>query len=127
LDGPDTVRLEIRGAEGASVLDTILVRAAGATTPPLPPGAYAYRAVGGGEVAGEGRFDVEARSGEMLPRPAVPQLPASAALGAADGARAGERTEGAAGAPLRRSPWPYLLVLLLLSAEWVGRRRAGLR
>lgn len=29
--------------------------------------------------------------------------------------------------PLRSSPWPYALVVLLLCAEWVVRRRAGLR
>jgi hypothetical protein len=126
-EGPDTVRLEILGVEGGTVLDTVLARGAGATTPRLPAGAYRYRAVGGGEVVGEGRFDVEARSEEMLPRPAVPQLPATAFPGAAVGRRSGSGTVDAAGAPLRRSPWPYLLVLLLLSAEWVGRRRAGLR
>ncbi|MHB1194487.1 MAG: hypothetical protein ACYC6F_15800 [Longimicrobiales bacterium] len=124
---PDMVRLEILGAEGATILDTLLARATGATTPPLPAGAYRYRAAGGGGAMGEGRFDVEARSEEMLPHPAVPQLQANAFPGSAGGGRAGAGTEDAAGAPLRRSPWPYLLVLLLLSAEWVGRRRAGLR
>ena len=34
---------------------------------------------------------------------------------------------GGAGRPLRTSPWPYLLILVLLSAEWVLRRRRGLR
>ncbi|HSW28240.1 MAG TPA: hypothetical protein VLH75_01990 [Longimicrobiales bacterium] len=127
LGGPDSVRLEILGAEGGSVLDTILVRAAGAGIPPLPAGAYRYRASGGDGAMGEGRFDVEARSEEMLPRPAVPAPPANAVPGSAGGGLAGAGSVDAAGAPLRRSPWPYLLVLLLLSAEWVGRRRAGLR
>ncbi len=116
---PDTVRLEIRGEEGAAALHTELVRGVGTTTPPLPPGAYHYRATGGGKSMGEGRFDVEARSEEMLPRPAIPELPSAKPGGSDPGA--------GAGTPLRRGPWPYLLVLLFLSAEWVGRRRAGLR
>jgi hypothetical protein len=37
------------------------------------------------------------------------------------------RTVEAGGTPLRDTPWPWLLIVVLLSAEWVGRRRAGLR
>ncbi len=33
----------------------------------------------------------------------------------------------AGGTPLRDTPWPWLLLVGLLSAEWIGRRRAGLR
>jgi len=29
--------------------------------------------------------------------------------------------------PLRAWPFPYLLILGALCAEWIGRRRAGLR
>jgi hypothetical protein len=124
-EGPDTVRLEILGADGAPVLDTaVAVRASGAVTAPLPPGAYRYRALRGDQLLGEGRFDVEARSEEMLPRPAAPELSSPASPGPGN---AGRGTAGAVGTPLGRGPWPYLLVLLLLSAEWVGRRRAGLR
>lgn len=32
-----------------------------------------------------------------------------------------------AGTLLRDTPWPWLLLVFLLSAEWIGRRRAGLR
>jgi hypothetical protein len=117
--GPDSVRLELRGDGGAPALDSVVHAAPGAVTPPLPAGSYTYRAVWEGEPLGEGRFDVEARSEEMLPRAAVPDLPAFSP--------AGRQGDAGAGAPLRRTPWPYLLVLLLLSAEWVGRRRAGLR
>ncbi|MDT8367838.1 MAG: hypothetical protein RQ745_01430 [Longimicrobiales bacterium] len=31
------------------------------------------------------------------------------------------------GVPLRDSPLPWILLILLLSAEWIGRRRVGLR
>jgi hypothetical protein len=116
---PDTLRLEVSTAGGERVLDTVLAGSAEASTPPLPPGTYGYRASSGDRLLGEGRFDVEARSEELLARPREPSLPA-----------ASERDtggEGAPGAPLGHGPWPYLLVLLLLCAEWVGRRRVGLR
>jgi hypothetical protein len=37
------------------------------------------------------------------------------------------RAVSAGGTPLRDTPWPWLVLVLLLSVEWVGRRRAGLR
>ena len=43
---------------------------------------------------------------------------------------AGTGSDGEAtadGRPLRTHPLPYLLLVLLLSLEWVGRRRSGLR
>jgi len=36
-------------------------------------------------------------------------------------------TAAAAGRPLRDAWWPWLLLVGLLSAEWIGRRRSGLR
>lgn len=117
--GADTLRLEIRGADGAALLDTLLARTAGTSTRPLPPGTYGYRATSGGRLLGEGRLDVEARSDEMLPRPVAPALPPVPARGPGSG--------GAPGTPLGSGPWPWLLVLVLLSAEWVGRKRVGLR
>lgn len=131
-EGPDSLRLEIAGPDGASALDTVLARAPGTATAPLPPGTYAFRAAWEGRLLGEGRFDVEARSEELLPRAEAPDIPPGGPRGGADaraaGApRGGTDLPGGRGTPLRGSPWPYLLVLLLLSAEWVGRRRAGLR
>jgi hypothetical protein len=86
----------------------------------LPPGSYAYRVeAASGEPAGSGRFDVAAATIEM------------ASLSLLPGSETGEGVGGAeierAGAPLRTSPWPYLLVIILLCAEWIGRRRSGLR
>ncbi|UCC26547.1 MAG: hypothetical protein JSU98_05465 [Gemmatimonadales bacterium] len=73
---------------------------------------------------GEGRtrsglLVVESAELDLLPRPAV----FLSGL-ASEGPRA---TRGDAGRPLRTHPLPYLLLLGLLTAEWVGRRRSGLR
>jgi hypothetical protein len=37
-----------------------------------------------------------------------------------------DRTERP-GRPLHTVPWPYVLIVLLLAAEWVLRRRWGVR
>jgi hypothetical protein len=116
---PDSVRLEIFDSTGAVAVDTTLATGGDASTRPLPEGTYGYRATSENGVRGEGRFDVEARSEEMLPLAVAPRPPAAPDRG--------PRAAGADGRPLRTGPWLYLLVLLLLSAEWVGRRRAGLR
>ena len=119
---PDSaaVRLEVQAGEDV-VVDTTFTDGGEAGTGPLPPGRYAYRAVGpSGDVVGEGTFDVARRTLEMAPVPAQPEAPEAVVRGGAFGGDGG-------GLPLRTSPWPYLLVLLLLSAEWIGRRRAGLR
>jgi len=62
---------------------------------------------------------VEASTGDLLPGRAVSLLdmePAADPVGAAGDGR-----------PLRTHPLPYLLLVILLSVEWVGRRRSGLR
>jgi hypothetical protein len=118
-DAPDTLTLELSDSAGGLVADTTLASGSDAFTPPLPPGTYRYRARAGDRVLGEGRFDMEARSDELLQRRAAPDVAPSAS-------RAGEGV-ARSGHPLRSGPWPYLLVLLLLCAEWIGRRRVGLR
>jgi len=116
---PDTLALEVRDSAGTVVSDTTLTSGSEAFTPPLPPGTYRYVARAGDDVLGEGRFDVETRSEELLHRPRAPDVPSSTARSGDPAARSGH--------PLRTAPWPYLLVLLLLCVEWVGRRRTGLR
>jgi len=37
------------------------------------------------------------------------------------------RAGAGAGVPLRDTPWAWMSIVLLLSAEWIGRRRSGLR
>lgn len=115
----ETVRLEVLDDGGRAVADTVLPTGGSALLPPLAPGTYRYRAEGPDQVLGEGRFDVERGSEEMLPRPWTPDV-----VGVVEARGQGP---GSRGRPLRTSPWPYLLLLLLLSVEWVGRRRAGLR
>jgi hypothetical protein len=86
----------------------------------LPPGAYAYRVEGpAGDALAAGRFDVAEATADMAPLRVVPEGGSDAAPGAGIGERPGS--------PLRTRPWPYLLVIGLLCAEWVGRRRSGLR
>jgi len=123
----DTVprRLIVTSADSASgpadsvVVDTV-VSSGPVSTGVLPPGPCRYRVVSeGGDTLGEGRFDVAAATAEMTP---VPEEPAPA-----DGASATGAAAEASGVPLRTRPWPYLLVIVLLCGEWIGRRRSGLR
>jgi hypothetical protein len=113
----DSVRLEVRDSARV-VVDTLLAAGSGRSVGPLPPATYRFSASTPDGTVAEGRFDVEARTTEMLPRPTTPE--------AASPARSASMV-GSTGRPLRTSPWPYLLILALLSVEWVARRRAGLR
>lgn len=114
-----SLRLVVRGSDGV-MTDTTVSGAGTATTPALPPGVYAYSVLGeAGDTVSRGRFDVARGSLEMLPAPEAPSLPLRADVmgGATD----------RPGRPLRTSPWPYLLLILLLCGEWIVRRRSGLR
>ena len=106
------------------VLDTtVVVDGAGlARTGPLPVAEYSYRIVrAGGEGAiGSGRIESEGYSLELLRRPADISM-------AAPDEDEGRQARRGLGPPLRTHPGPYLLILVLLSAEWIGRRRGGLR
>ena len=106
------------------VLDTaVVVDGTGvARTRPLPAAQYSYRVTRPGEDGsiGSGRIESEGHSLELLGR-AVDISPGES----------GEAVRGLAsrtpGPPLRTHPGPYLLILVLLSVEWIGRRRGGLR
>lgn len=79
----------------------------------LPPGTYRYRL--GGARGGSGTVAVDTWSREWLPQPVAVEpraMPAAASAG---------RTSA------RQWPWLYALVLLSLGAEWLARRRLGLR
>ena len=106
------------------VLDTtVVVDGAGqARTRPLPVAEYAYEITRPGQdgVIGSGRIESEGHSVELL-RQSV-----DISLGSSDKDDA-RQTRGGIGPPLRTHPGPYLLILVLLSAEWIGRRRGGLR
>jgi hypothetical protein len=117
----DSIARSVVVTAGDSVVVTAPLEGEGPqSTGVLPPGAYAYRVEGiTDEVLASGRFDVAEATLEMTPLPAVPVE--SDAVGTRVGV--GERP----GSPLRTSAWPYLLVIALLCAEWIGRRRSGLR
>ena len=106
------------------VLDTtVAVDGAGqARTRPLPVAEYSYRITRPGEdgVIGGGRIESEGHSLELLRRPVDISTRASDEDN-------GRPTRGGLGPPLRSHPAPYLLILVLLSVEWIGRRRGGLR
>ncbi len=87
------------------------------------PGQFDYRVVDEetGETVGNGRFLVESYRGDMrTPRMDVPDL-SDPSPGREDARTASP------GRPLRTHPVPYLLVIALLCAEWIVRRRRGLR
>ena len=117
--GTEGARLVVSRGDSV-VADTLLSGSGTATSGRLPPGPYEYtvRAATGDTIA-SGRFDVAVPSEEMLPVAAEPppstRSPES------------ESADLSSGRPVRTSPWPYLFVITLLCAEWVGRRRSGLR
>jgi hypothetical protein len=89
--------------------------------PRLPPGEYQYRARDdSGTDVGRGALDVESYSEELLTPPSEPPSFQGGSAGTEGGARA-------PGRPLRTHPLPYLLIICLLSIEWILRRRQGLR
>lgn len=121
-------------APGETVLDTVVTasEAGRFVTGPLPPGPYLYRLVTGEEgdeeeELGAGRFDVDPYAGDLAHR--RDPLPAEAEAGELlpEGGPPAEPAAEADGEPVRTHPFPYLAILALLCAEWVLRRRRGLR
>ena len=113
------VRLSIEGPDGVAV-DTTVTGAVRALTPPMEPAVYAYTVRSAeGDTLAAGRFDVVRSTLDMLPPALEPDF---SALGGGTSLAA-----EAPGRPLRTSPFPYLLVMMLLCGEWVVRRRSGLR
>lgn len=127
-------QIMLTNSAGAVVLDTVYpVPASGRfTTTALPPGRYDYTAVTVAPLDSasparatttpdttSGTFHVDPFSDEMLHRAVAP---ASLTVPADPQGASLARTR-----PLRSSPIPYLVLLVALCAEWIGRRRAGLR
>ncbi len=102
---------------------TVVVDGAGqARTGALPVGEYTYRISHTGEedAIGSGRIESEGHTLELLRRPVnISTVESEGDRGRSNGAGLGP--------PLRTHPGSYLLILVLLSAEWIGRRRGGLR
>lgn len=115
----EEITLTIADEANAVVLDTTITVPPGGlfATAALPAGAFTYTATAGDTISGA--FHVESFTDEMLRIPTDPaELTVRTPAGAAS--REGDR-------PLRAWPFPYLLILGALCAEWIGRRRAGLR
>lgn len=115
----EEVALAVTDSAGAQLLDSVVRIPPGGlfTTPPLPPGRYAYTVYAADTSGGD--FEVETFTREMLQR-ALDPAELTVRAGPAGAAFAANR-------PLRTWPPVYLAILAALCAEWVGRRRAGLR
>lgn len=115
--------LSLRVLTGDSVVTDTVLTGPGrlVRTAALDPGTYRYEAVAEElpEGAVEGGLEVTDYSAELL-RPRVDPPGASVGTG-------GSRADLGGGRPLRTHPVPYLVLILLLCAEWIGRRRQGLR
>lgn len=107
---PGPIVLQLNG-DSLRRVDTLLFDGSGMAEVRLPPGRFSYVVQGGGR----GEVAVERWSEEFVPR--APRLMPHEAPRAAGLSRSAFRDKG----------WPYLLVLLLLCAEWWLRRRMGLR
>jgi hypothetical protein len=120
------LQVQISNQSGRVVQQTTVTEARGDTmlTAPLPPGHYRYaaQAFSGGARSAEanGPLTVESYSAEFMRAPVnlreLRALPRTLA-----------GTNTTSGTPLHATPWPYLLMVLLLCSEWVLRRRWGLR
>ena len=115
----DSLTIQVRDS-ASLVSDTALVVPPGERfrTAGLAAGVHTFQVRHAGQGVGAGRVDVERWSDELRIGP-----------GAADSVTgSGDRAEGlVAGFRLRTHPLPYLLLMALLTVEWVGRRRRGLR
>lgn len=90
---------------------------------PEAPGLYRWEAVAPG-ASGEGR---RAEGVVAVQAPALDLLPPRAVSLPVQGTVSGEGAGRENTRPLRTHPVPYILLVVLLSAEWIGRRRIGLR
>ena len=121
----DSLQVQLTDAAGRTLSSTVTPqRGDTALTAALPPGHYRYaaRAFGGGsEIArASGPLSVESYSREFLAAPQNLSELRSGPAALAGAARGGGR-------PLHAFIWPYILLIALLCAEWILRRRWGLR
>jgi len=123
----DSVALTVTAADGAVALDTVIAAttADSAFSRAPAPGTYSYRArafTSEGVVEADGVFAVERYSPEL----SRPRADLSGLAGDGETLVREDRTSRR-GTPLHATVPPYLLLLLILSAEWILRRRWGLR
>ncbi len=111
------IRVTVFGGDRVVTDTTLAEPVASLRTPPLTPGSYRYLTRAGPDSA-TGRFDVRGTSSEL--RHARMELPDPIAVSA-------DADSESAGRALRAHPAPWLILVALLCAEWVTRRRKGLR
>ena len=121
----DSLHVQITDANGRVVRQSMATPQRGDTveTAPVAPGHYRYNArafAGTEQVEASGPLSVETYSAEFTRAAADLSSLRGAPQQLAESARSG-------GKPLHASAWPYALMVLLLCAEWILRRRWGLR
>ena len=120
----DSIVFEMLSGDSVVMDTTVMVNNVGeARTRWLASGEYTYnvKQVDNSENIGNGRLEFEGHSLEMFRRPTeiisdftnVSKWP--------------QMKNKQPRRPLHSNPFPYLLIILLLSMEWIGRRRWGLR
>jgi hypothetical protein len=122
----DSIAIRLVAEDGAVALDTVVGPTAGDTayTAAPEPGTYGYRAeafAGDTVSVAEGPLTVE----RYTPEFARTQADLRAFRTEPVAVRTG--TDRGAAMPLRASPLPWLLLVVLLGTEWILRRRWGLR
>jgi hypothetical protein len=123
----DSIAVRLTAEDGTVVTDTVVAPTTADTawTAAVPPARYGYRAIAwAGDVVAEaeGPFTVERYSPEFA-RPAVDP----AALRTTPAAVRGTDSVRRGGIRLHATPFPYIILVLLLATEWILRRRWGLR
>jgi hypothetical protein len=122
---PDSVLVRLEQAGGTSTEAVLPASADTATGAVLEPGHYRYevRALAANDNAAtaEGEITVESYSPEYTRPPVTLAMMEAAAV------PVGPDTRARPGRPLHASAWPYVVIVLLIAAEWVLRRRWGLR
>jgi hypothetical protein len=122
---PDSVLVRLEQAGGTSTEAVLPASADTATGAVLEPGHYRYevRALAANDIVAtaEGEITVESYSPEYTRPPVTLAMMEAAAV------PVGPDTRARPGRPLHASAWPYVVIVLLIAAEWVLRRRWGLR
>jgi hypothetical protein len=122
----DSLHIVMTDESGAVITDTVVAgaRTDTAYTSAPPPGHYSYRArafAGDNVTQGEGAITIERYSPELARSRIDPERLAS------DAETVRGRDRARRGTPLHATACPYVLLVLLLAAEWILRRRWGLR
>jgi hypothetical protein len=122
----DSLHISLADETGAVITDTVVSGARTDTvyTSAPAPGHYSYRArafAGDNVTQGAGMLTIERYSPELARGRIDPERLASSA----ETVRGRDRARR--GTPLHATAYPYVLLVLLLAAEWILRRRWGLR